>query len=56
VRRKRLERFANAGSAYAHLLYDEINELLPSDMTSSDELDELFETFGGAGIEVIDSD
>ena len=37
-------------------MYDEVNELLPSDITSSDELDELFNTFGSAGIEVIDSD
>jgi RNA polymerase primary sigma factor len=38
------------------LLYDEINELLPSDIASSDELDELFNTFGSAGTEIIDSD
>src|SRR5207245_915406 len=31
-------------------------ELLPSEITSSDELDDLFNTFGSAGIEVIDSD
>src|SRR6266566_865299 len=36
--------------------YDEVNELLPSEITSSDELDDLFNTFGSAGIEVIDSD
>src|SRR6478735_4940179 len=39
-----------------YLLYDEVNELLPSEITSSDELDDLFNTFGSAGIEVIDSD
>ena len=40
----------------ATCLYDEVNELLPSDITSSDELDDLFDAFGSAGIEVIDSD
>src|SRR5512133_3748207 len=30
--------------------------MLPSEITSSDELDDLFNTFGSAGIEVIDSD
>src|SRR5690606_21094801 len=31
-------------------------ELLPADITSSDELDDLFSTFGNAGIEVVDSE
>src|SRR5712692_9280651 len=44
------------GKNNGYLLYDEVNELLPSDITSSDELDELFDTFGSAGIEIIDSD
>jgi RNA polymerase primary sigma factor len=38
------------------LLYDEINERLPSDIAFSHELDELFTTFGRAGLEIIDSD
>ena len=44
------------GKNNGYLLYDEVNELLPSDITSSDELDELFDAFGSAGIEIIDSD
>jgi RNA polymerase primary sigma factor len=44
------------GKKHGYLLYDEIYELLPSDITSSDELDDLFDTLGSAGIEVIDSD
>ena len=39
-----------------YLRYDEVNELLPLEIASSDELDELFHTFRGAGIEIIDSD
>src|SRR3954463_13180344 len=46
----------NIGKEKGYLLYDEVNELLPADITSSDELDDLFNTFGSAGIEVIDSD
>src|SRR5471032_329858 len=44
------------GKGKGYLLYDEVNELLPSEITSSEELDDLFNTFGSAGIEVIDSD
>ena len=44
------------GKEKGYLLYDEVNELLPSEITSSDELDDLFSTFGSAGIEVVDSE
>jgi RNA polymerase primary sigma factor len=44
------------GKEKGYLLYDEVNELLPSDITSSDELDDLFNAFGSAGIEVVDSE
>ena len=44
------------GMEKGYLLYDEVNELLPADITSSDELDDLFSTFGSAGIEVVDSE
>src|ERR671921_1624026 len=44
------------GKEKGYLLYEEINELLPADITSSEELDDLFSTFGNAGIEVVDSE
>ena len=44
------------GKEKGYLLYDEVNELLPADITSSDELDDLFSTFGNAGIEIVDSE
>ncbi|MEZ5319408.1 MAG: RNA polymerase sigma factor RpoD [Vicinamibacterales bacterium] len=44
------------GKEKGYLLYDEVNELLPADITSSEELDDLFATFGSAGIEVVDSE
>src|SRR5205823_1372962 len=36
----------NIGKEKGYLLYDEVNELLPSEITSSDELDDLFITLG----------
>src|SRR6187549_3566719 len=44
------------GKEKGYLLYDEINELLPSEITSAEDLDELFNAFGSAGIEIVDSD
>jgi RNA polymerase primary sigma factor len=44
------------GKEKGYLLYDEVNEMLPADITSSDELDDLFSTFSNAGIEVVDSE
>ena len=44
------------GKEKGYLLYDEVNELLPHDITASDDLDELFTAFGNAGIEVVDSE
>ena len=44
------------GKEKGYLLYDEVNELLPADITRSDDLDELFTAFGNAGIEVVDSE
>jgi len=44
------------GKEKGYLLYDEVNELLPTEITSSDDLDDLFNSLGSAGIKVIDSD
>jgi RNA polymerase primary sigma factor len=44
------------GKEKGYLLYDEVNELLPADVTSAEDLDDLFSTFGSAGIEVVDSE
>jgi RNA polymerase primary sigma factor len=44
------------GKEKGYLLYDEVNELLPPDITSSEDLDDLFSTFGSAGIAVVDSE
>ena len=44
------------GKEKGYLSYDEVNELLPAEITSSAELDALFSMFGNAGIEVVDSE
>ncbi len=41
------------GKEKGYLLYDEVHELLPADITTSDALNELFTAFGNAGIEVV---
>ena len=44
------------GKEKGYLLYDEVNELLPPEITTSDALGELFTAFDNAGIEVVDSE
>ena len=44
------------GKEKGYLLYREVNELLPPNITASDALDELYTAFGHAGIEVVDSE
>ena len=44
------------GKEKGYVLYDEVNDVLPAELTSSDELDDLFITLGSAGIEVVDSE
>ena len=51
-----IKQLITLGKEKGYLLYDEVNELLPADLTSSEELDDLFSTFGSAGIEVVDSE
>jgi RNA polymerase primary sigma factor len=51
-----IRQLISIGKEKGYLLYDEVNELLPSELTSSEDLDDLFSTFGSAGIEVVDSE
>ena len=44
------------GKERGYLLYDEVNDVLPEGVCSSDELDSIFSLFGIAGIEVIDTE
>jgi RNA polymerase primary sigma factor len=51
-----VKQLISIGKEKGYLLYDEVNELLPADVTSSEDLDDLFSTFSSAGIEVVDSE
>ncbi len=42
------------GKAKGYLLYDEVNDLLPSDVHSPEELEDVLSMFDNAGIEVLD--
>ncbi len=44
------------GRERGYLLYDEVNNILPDDIRSSEDLDTIFFVFGDAGIELIDPD
>lgn len=44
------------GKEKGYLLYDEVNDMLPSEVSSSEELDELFDVFGSEGIDVVESE
>ena len=46
----------NLGKEKGYLLYDEVNDMLPSEVSSSEELDELFDAVGNAGIDVVESE
>ena len=43
------------GKEKGYLLYDEVNDLLPSDVHSAEDLDDLLVMFDNAGIEVLES-
>jgi RNA polymerase primary sigma factor len=51
-----IRQLITVGKEKGFLVYDEINELLPTEITSGEELDDLFSAFGSAGIEVVDSE
>ena len=44
----------NLGKKKGYLLYDEVSDLLPSEVTSTEEIEDLLATFGTAGIEVVE--
>ena len=50
-----VNKLISLGKEKGYLLYDEVNELLPSDVHSAEDLDDLLSMFDNAGIEVLDS-
>ncbi len=50
-----VEKLINIGKEKGYLTYDEVNEYLPSDILSGDQLDDVMSMFGDMDIEIIDS-
>ncbi len=51
-----VKQLMDMGKEKGYLLYDEVNDLLPGDVTSSDDMDDMFSMFRSQGIEVIDGE
>lgn len=54
--KKDVEKIIAIGRQKGYLTYDEVNELLPEDMSSSEEIDQIFELLGKEDIQLIESD
>jgi RNA polymerase primary sigma factor len=50
-----VEKLINLGKEKGYLTYDEVNEYLPSDILSGNQLDDVMTMFGDMDIEIIDS-
>jgi RNA polymerase primary sigma factor len=50
-----VEKLINIGKEKGYLTYDEVNEYLPSDILSGEQLDDVMSMFGDMDIEIIDS-
>ncbi len=50
-----VNKLINIGKEKGYLLYEEVNDLLPSDLHSAEELEDVLSMFDSAGIEVVDS-
>ncbi len=50
------KKLISLGEEKGFLTYDDVNDLLPSDVTSSDQIDDIIMLFGEKNIDIIDSD
>ena len=55
-RHKTLESLTSLGKEKGYLTYDQVNEILPEDVVSSEEIDEIFTALGDAEIQIVDSE
>ncbi|MDD4909996.1 MAG: RNA polymerase sigma factor RpoD [Candidatus Omnitrophica bacterium] len=53
--KKGVNRIISLGRQKGFLTYDEVNDLLPDDITSSDEIDKLFDLLGNEDIQIVES-
>ncbi len=51
-----VQQLIDMGKEKGYLTYDEVNDVLPADMVSSDQLDDVMSMFGEMDIEVVDSE
>jgi RNA polymerase primary sigma factor len=51
---EKVKQLINRGKEKGYLTYDEVNDLLPPDIVSSDQIDDLMMMFGEMDIEVVD--
>jgi RNA polymerase primary sigma factor len=54
INKKAIQELLSKGKRQGYLTYDEINELLPEDMLSADQIDETLMLFDDNGIDVVD--
>jgi RNA polymerase primary sigma factor len=50
----RIRQLVDSGKQKGYVLYDEVNELLPDDIATSPELDDLLADFDSAGVEILE--
>ena len=53
---KQIKELISKGKKQGYLTYDEVNDALPDDVVSSDQLDEVMGMFGDMDIEIVDSE
>jgi RNA polymerase primary sigma factor len=51
-----VKKLISLGEEKGFLTYDDVNEMLPSDIVSSDQIDEIIMLFGEKNIDIIDTD
>jgi len=51
-----VKQLIDIGKEKGYLLYDEVNDLLPGDVTSADDMDDMFSIFRRQGIDVLEGD
>lgn len=56
VIKKSLDKLIAIGKKKGYLTYDEINDILPEDIVSSDEIDEIFEQLNQEDIQIVDNE
>jgi RNA polymerase primary sigma factor len=53
---KEMEKIIALGKQKGYLTYDEVNDLLPEDLSSSEDIDKLFELLGNEDIQIIENE